>query len=126
MNNSASFWVNDSVVKMTDDDDSLKGAFSTNSFFNLAMGFMEDNIKKNKPFFAYIPTATAHSPWHMPPDARSGVRAKQATVENIDKNMGRLIKFLDDKGIADNTILVFTTDNGSGEMFYRGGKTSLL
>jgi len=124
MNNRASFWVNDSVVKMTDDDDGLKGAFSTNSFFNLAMGFMEDNIAKNKPFFAYIPTATAHSPWHMPPDARKGVKAKQATVENIDKNMGRLIKFLDDKGISENTILVFTTDNGSGELFYRGGKTS--
>jgi len=37
--------------------------------------------------------------------------------------MGRLIKFLDDKGIAENTILIFTTDNGAST-FLRGGKGS--
>ena len=122
-NNSASAWVNDKVVKMTDEDDGIEGAFTTNFFFNRAMEFMSDNIEKKKPFFAYIPTATAHDPHYMPPDARDGVRALTATIENIDKNMGRLIKFLDDKKIADNTILIFTTDNGSST-FLRGRKGS--
>ncbi|MBT5925016.1 MAG: sulfatase-like hydrolase/transferase [Verrucomicrobia bacterium] len=122
-NDRASAWVNDSLVKMTDEDDGIEGAFLTNFFFNRAMEFMEENIKKDKPFFAYIPTATAHSPHYMPPDARSGIKALTATIENIDKNMGRLIQFLDDKGIANNTILVFTTDNGSSTHL-RGGKGS--
>ena len=123
MNTRASIWVNDKIVKMTDEDDGIEGAFTTNFFFNRAMEFMEENIQKSKPFFAYIPTATAHGPHHMPPDARSGVRASTGTIENIDKNMGRLIQFLDDRGIADNTILIFTTDNGSST-FLRGGKGS--
>ncbi|MFC1761084.1 glycoside hydrolase N-terminal domain-containing protein [Planctomycetota bacterium] len=122
-NNSASMWVNDRLVKMTDEDDGIEGAFTTNFFFNRAMEFMDENIQKNKPFFAYIPTATAHAPHVLPPDAREGVSAKTGTIENIDKNMGRLIKFLDDRGIADNTILIFTTDNGSNT-FLRGGKGS--
>ena len=124
MNDQATFWVNDRLVKMTDEDDGIEGAFSTTFAFNRAMDFMTDNLKKNRPFFVYLPTATAHSPFHMPPDARPGLNAKNATVENIDKNMGRLAKFLDDKGLAENTILIFMTDNGSGEFSYRGGKAS--
>ena len=124
MNDQATFWVDDRLVKMTDEDDGIEGAFSTTFAFNRAMEFMTDNLKKNRPFFVYLPTATAHSPFHMPPDARPGLKAKDATVENIDKNMGRLAKFLDDKGLAENTILIFMTDNGSGEFTYRGGKAS--
>ncbi|XMO85366.1 sulfatase-like hydrolase/transferase [Algibacter sp. AS12] len=122
-NNSASMWVNDVLVKMEDEDDDIEGAYTTNFFFNRAMEFMDENIEKKKPFFAYIPTATAHGPHFSPPDAREGIRAFTGTVENIDKNMGRLMKYLDDKGIADNTILVFTTDNGSNT-YLRGKKGS--
>ncbi|MFB9052700.1 sulfatase-like hydrolase/transferase [Formosa undariae] len=122
-NNESHMWVNDTLVEMTDEDDGIEGAFTTNFFMNRAMDFMEDNIEKNKPFFAYIPLGTAHAPHVLPPDAREGVSAKTGTIENIDKNMGRLMKFLDDKGIADNTILIFTTDNGAGG-YLRGGKGS--
>ena len=123
-NNHANIWVNDSLVEMTDEDDGIEGAFTTNFFFNRSMDFMEENIQKKKPFFAYIPLGTAHAPHVSPPDARSGVGAKTGTIENIDKNMGRLIQFLEDKGIADNTILIFTTDNGGGSDQLRGGKGS--
>ena len=123
-NNHAHIWVNDTLVEMTDEDDGIEGAFTTNFFFNRSMDFMEENIKKKKPFFAYIPLGTAHAPHVAPPDARSGAGAKTATIENIDKNMGRLIQFLEDKGIADNTILIFTTDNGGGSDQLRGGKGS--
>ncbi|KGL62300.1 sulfatase, S1-17 family [Polaribacter sp. Hel1_85] len=122
-NNHAKILVNDVLIDMTDEDDGIEGAFTTNFFFNRAFEFMDDNIKKEKPFFAYIPLGTAHAPHVSPPDAREGVNAKTGTIENIDKNMGRLLKYLDDKGIADNTILVFTTDNGGGT-YLRGGKGS--
>ena len=125
MSHAAHYWVNDSLVEMTDEDDGLKGAFLTNSIFNRAFEFMEENQKNDKPFFVYLPTAAAHSPWPKgPQDARSGLKPKPATVENIDKNVGRLVDFLDNKGLAENTILIFFTDNGSGEFMYRGGKIS--
>lgn len=125
MHHDAHYWVNDTLVRMTDEDDGLKGAFLTNSMFNRAFEFMEATQKQNKPFFLYLPTAAAHSPWPKAPgDARHGLAAKPATVENIDKNVGRLVSFLDDTGLADSTILIFFTDNGSGEFMYRGGKIS--
>ncbi|WP_373942890.1 sulfatase-like hydrolase/transferase [Polaribacter sejongensis] len=123
-NNHANIWVNDSLVKMTDEDDGIKGAFTNNFFFNRAMEFMDANIEKKKPFFVYLPLGTAHAPHVTPPDARKGASAKTATIENIDKNMGRLMQYLDDRGIADNTILIFTTDNGGGSDQLRGGKGS--
>jgi arylsulfatase A-like enzyme len=122
-NKDASMWVNDRLVKMTDEDDGIEGAFTTTFFFNRAMEFMDENIKQHKPFFAYLPMGTAHAPHVLPPDAREGVSAITGTIENIDKNMGRLIDFLEDRGIAENTILIFTTDNGSST-FLRGGKGS--
>jgi arylsulfatase A-like enzyme len=122
-NNHAKILVNDVLVDMTDEDDGIEGAFTTNFFFNRAMEFMDENIRKEKPFFAYIPLGTAHAPHVKPPDAREDVNAKTGTIENIDKNMGRLLKYLDDRGIVDNTILVFTTDNGGGT-YLRGGKGS--
>ena len=125
MHHAAHYWVNDALVKMTDEDDELKGAFVTNSMFNRAFEFMEDSKRNDKAFFLYLPTAAAHSPWPKAPgDAREGLGAKPATVENIDKNVGRLVQFLDDKKLADNTILIFFADNGSGEFIYRGGKIS--
>ena len=119
-------WINDELVEMQDEDDGIEGSFSTNFFFSRAMEWMEVKAEEKKPFFAYIPTATVHDPFHLPPDAREGVDAKVGSIENIDKNMGRLLKFLEEKGLAENTILVFTTDNGgkADNTPLRGGKGS--
>ena len=119
-NDSATAHINGELVEMVDEDDGIEGAFTTNFFFNRAMEFMDENIQKGKPFFAYIPTGTAHNPQVMPPDARRGLSAAQATMENIDKNMGNLMEFLDDRGIAKNTILIYSTDNGPLDEFEKG------
>ena len=126
MQTSLHAWINDELVEMKDEDDGIEGSFSTNYFFNRAMDWIEVKAKEKKPFFAYIPTATVHDPFHLPPDAREGVDAVTGSIENIDKNMGRLLKFLEEQGIADNTILVFTTDNGGkgDNTPLRGGKGS--
>jgi arylsulfatase A-like enzyme len=52
------------------------------------------------------------------------VRAYYAQTANLDWNLGRLMKALDDQGIADNTILVFTSDHG--EMFGSHGRHGKL
>ena len=122
-NQDASMWVDGELVKMTDEDDGIEGAFTTNFFMNRAMDFIGEQADQGKPFFAYIPLGTAHAPHVMPPDAREGVKAKTGTIENIDKNFQRLLDFLDERGLAENTIVVFTTDNGAGGPL-RGGKGS--
>lgn len=82
-----------------------------------------DFIKANKrgPFFAYLATNTPHSPLQVPDKYLAkykSLRLKDKTarvygmVENIDENFKRLLTVIEQLGIADNTIVVFMTDNG--------------
>lgn len=103
--------------------EAMKG-YCTDIWFNEAMGFIENNA--DKPFFCYLPTNAAHSPFNVPeewsePYRTMGVEDPRASfygmIANIDWNMGRLMKQLDDLGIADDTILIFMTDNGTAAGF---------
>jgi arylsulfatase B len=94
--------------------------YCTDVFFDAAMAFIKQN--RNKPFFCYLATNAPHSPYwvddkykQMYQDKTS--RAPQAAfygmIANIDENIGRLRAFLKEQGLAENTILIFTTDNGT-------------
>ncbi len=98
---------------------------------------------KNDPFFVYLPLNTPHSPMQVPdeywekfenksivPDpapenARQQdllhTRAALAMCENIDANVGRLLHHLDELKIADNTIVVYFSDNGPNGSRFNGG-----
>ncbi|MDG2124777.1 MAG: arylsulfatase [Verrucomicrobiales bacterium] len=97
----------------------VKG-FCTDVFFDYAKRFIKAQKAANKPFLAYVSTNAPHGPMHSP-EASSKPYADQGTnlanfygmIANIDDNVGALRKFLDDENLADNTIFIFTTDNGS-------------
>ncbi|MEE2888360.1 MAG: arylsulfatase [Planctomycetota bacterium] len=94
--------------------------YCTDVWFREAMKFVESS--KDRPFFCYLSTNAPHGPYLVDkkwsePYVKKGVAASQAKfygmVENIDWNLGKLIAQLDRLGIADNTILIFMTDNGT-------------
>ena len=69
---------------------------------------------QEEPFFIYYPTLAVHGPL-LPTDefkGKSGLGAYGDFVLQVDAFIGRLEAKLDEKGIADNTIVVFTSDNG--------------
>ena len=127
--------------------------YCTDVFFDAAMEWIDAGRDSGEPFFAYIPTNAPHGPlWvpdryresvrraieanadklpDMPPGRREDLVSFLAMIANFDENLGRLLKFLDDRGMAEDTIVVFLTDNGStmGPVYYnagmRGGKTTL-
>ncbi|MBI1372823.1 MAG: sulfatase-like hydrolase/transferase [Phycisphaera sp.] len=121
-------YIDDEPVELTEANAALpgkKGVFATNFFTNQAIDYMTRQAATGKPFFVYMPYNVAHGPQDMPPDARPGVSAHTATVENMDTNIGRIIDFLDQSGLADNTILVVVLgDNGMRNHLYRGSKGS--
>ena len=104
--------------------------FVIDDFTNRAMHYIEDH--KEESFFVYLPYCTPHSPMQVPdqwwkkfenhnlplrsrkdqPETVSHARAAFAMCENIDWNVGRLMKKLDDLKIADNTIVIYFSDNG--------------
>ena len=125
--------------------------YCTDIFFNESMRFMKDAAMNDKPFFTFIATNTPHGPLRAKEEDKKAIaeafdKAKfpgknpklkgmlmnyLGMVRNIDTNMGRLLKFLEDEKLRENTIVIFTTDNGStqGIKYYnagmRGMKTEL-
>ena len=101
--------------------------YCTDIWFDAAMRFIE--VNRSRPFFAYIPTNAPHGPFNVAEkysDLYSGnPNVPNAhfygMITNIDENMGRLMERLDRLALADDTILIFTTDNGTAAGF-RGGK----
>lgn len=105
--------------------DGPKGEYLTDRLTTEAIRVMDDFSKHEKPWLLYMSYYTVHSPFHSKPEktkkyaakaAKSGItgiNAKYAgMVESMDENVGRLLDWLAEKGLRENTIVVFTSDNG--------------
>ena len=117
-------FIYDRPFPFTDEHDGIPGGYSTNFFTDRAIEYMKARAARAEPFFLYLPYNVAHDPPDMPPDARSGISPHAATVENLDKNVGRLLDFLRSSHLEEGTILVFLTDNGMASALWRAGKSS--
>lgn len=81
-----------------------------------AVDFIQRQVKAQKPFFAWMNTTRMHLFTHVRPSmlGQSGMPGNfyaDGMIEH-DGDVGKLLKALDDLGIADNTIVIYTTDNG--------------
>lgn len=113
--------------------------YITDDLTDHALAFIEQH--KDRPFFCYVPFNTPHSPMQVPdrfyeklasgdlrlrgpkPAAEDAgfTRAALAMCENIDWNVGRLLGRLDELKLADNTIVLYFSDNGPNSPRWNGG-----
>ena len=104
--------------------------FCTDVFFRQARKFIKKQVEAGQPFFAYISTNAPHGPLHCPqkyldmyPSQSQKIAAFYGMITNIDDNVGATRKFLKELGVSDNTLFIFTTDNGTAtgnEVFNAG------
>ena len=105
--------------------------YCTDVFFDAAVDWIDRCRQEQKPFFCYVATNTPHDPYDCPPGSdekylgpleaagvkdpkqRATIARFYAMIENIDTNMGRLLAKLDEWELAEDTLLVFSTDNGT-------------
>ena len=83
------------------------------TFENKANDFIKKQ-KAEKPFFLYLPFPAPHTPWVPQSSAqgKSNVGEYGDFVQQLDATVGKLMHTLDSMGLAKNTIVVFTSDNG--------------
>jgi arylsulfatase len=76
--------------------------------------FMKRSVAEKKPFYAYVPLTQVHLPTTPHPDfkGKTGNGDFPDSLAETDHRLGQLLDAIDQLGIADNTIVVFTSDNG--------------
>ena len=91
--------------------------------------FIETN--RSRPFFLYLPEFAVHLPEQAKPELVERFRAKAdpanpqhdpvyaAMIANLDDNVGRVLRKLDDEGLSGRTVVIFMSDNGG--LAYEGG-----
>ncbi|MGE3308482.1 MAG: arylsulfatase [Limisphaerales bacterium] len=113
--------------------------YIADEFTAKAIEFIERH--RNRPFLCYLPFNTPHSPWAVPEeywrrykDLPLGLRATDgsrerddatrcalAMMENLDANVGRVLRRLDELGVGTNTLVVYFSDNGPNTHRWNGG-----
>ncbi|WP_111708185.1 arylsulfatase [Lutibacter citreus] len=128
------YWGNNyfnDIYYVNNEPKQFKG-YCTDIWFEEAMKFIDDVKNDDEPFFIYLPTNAPHGPHYVedkyvaPYKEKEGIEILNAKfygmIANIDENFGELETYLKKNKLADNTILIFMTDNGTHHGYSGDGK----
>jgi arylsulfatase A-like enzyme len=138
----------DPVLFRNGEAEQMKG-YCTDVYYQNAISFINKCDEADRPFFVYLPDNCPHGPFHdvpadlyqkyrkrnlandqfpqdkghkLPPRANVDQRARIfSMIENVDRNVGRLFKNLDERKLTDNTLVIFMVDNGPNGRRYVAG-----
>jgi arylsulfatase A-like enzyme len=119
--NTNDYWDNDYFDDHYFDNDVSRQfeGYCTDVWFREAKKFIDSS--KDKPFFCYIATNAPHGPLYVEDKYSNPYKADTlipspnfyGMITNIDENVGKLRAYLKEKGLEQNTIFIFMTDNGT-------------
>ncbi|WP_158968161.1 arylsulfatase [Paraglaciecola sp. L3A3] len=107
--------------------------YTTDVWFEQAQKFISQSQSEQKPFFIYLAANTPHGPFNVEeklfkPYLEQGVPESRARfygmITTVDKNVGKLRDYLQQNGLAENTLILYMTDNGTSKG-YEGPKNGL-
>ena len=95
-------------------------------FTSAAIDWIDKQAKAGKPFFCYYNSTRMHVFTHLKKESqgKTGLGIYPDGMVEHDGNVGQLLKRLDELGVADNTIVVYTTDNGAEVFTWPDGGTT--
>lgn len=123
MGQTMDYWDNDYFDDMYLHNDKLEQheGYCTDIWFDNAKQFIMK--QRDQPFFCYLATNTAHSPYFVEAKYSEPYKNNEnihhvpfyGMLANIDENIGQLVDYLKSIELMDNTIIIFTTDNGTAQ-----------
>ncbi len=154
-------WHNDEKMLLPGNDDGGREQYVDDVLHGESMAFIRGSVAAGRPFFCYIPTIIPHVELAVPADSLAAYRGEfpavtindprdgylgsddayavyAGMISRLDRNVGQIMALLDELEVADETVLIFTSDNGGQtgdweqlrEFFdsnkpFRGGKGTL-
>ena len=113
-------WHNQDRVQLPENHDNGTGTYAPDLFADRALQFIDDNHAE--PFLLLLSTNVPHFPQQVPDLGQyagttwgDGDRVHAAQITRMDGDIGRLIAKLEEHGIADDTVVLFVSDNGPHE-----------
>ncbi|MEL6191897.1 MAG: arylsulfatase [Bacteroidota bacterium] len=102
--------------------ESFKG-YCTDVWFENAISYIDAQANAENPFFCYISTNAPHGPHHVPQPYIDMYADNQdvphpafyGQITNLDDNIGKLMSYLEEEELLENTLLLFLTDNGTSQ-----------
>jgi arylsulfatase A-like enzyme len=97
---------------------------------DLSLKFIDKAKADNKPFFVWLNPTRMHVVTHLSPkytammNSENGWSIEEAGMAQLDDDIGLVMQHLKDAGLDDNTIVVFTTDNGTESFTWPDGGTT--
>ena len=96
---------------------------ATDLFTQWSIDYINDRAKSDRPFFLYLAYNAPHTPIQPPADWLDRIKKREpgidekraklvALIEHLDDSIGKVVKVLKDAGVSDNTLVIFTSDNG--------------
>ncbi|WP_094766665.1 arylsulfatase [Pseudozobellia thermophila] len=126
------YWGNDyfdDVYYVNNEPEQFEG-YCTDVWFREAMDYIK--AQKEGPFFVYLPLNAPHDPLYVDEKYAAPYRHLEGKeivsanlygmIANIDENFGKLTRFLDNEGLAGNTIVIYMSDNGTRFGYTQDGK----
>jgi arylsulfatase A-like enzyme len=121
-----------------DDKPNYDEGYATDLIGKNAAQFVRDNAGK-RPFFLYVPFNAVHSPYQPPkggteayPELKGNRQNYAAMLTSVDNAIGEIVNAVDESGVRENTLFIFSSDNGgpapgrvTSNGKYRGAKGGL-
>ncbi len=112
---------NRELISIPENQNGVQGKHNNDISTDEAIRFIDEN--KTKPFFLYLAYDTPHEPYvikdlgvYKNADLSQTARTYAALITHMDNNVGRVLHELDAKGLRDNTVVIFISDNGGAVM----------
>jgi len=116
------------AIPRVDPDTGTVRQFTQDLIFNEMKRFLKDAAKSGEPFFCYAPWTPPHAEYKLPKEDpawqlykdkpwKNDAKVHAAFCSMVDRHAGETLALLKELGVADNTIVFFTTDNGASKRF---------